>query len=68
MKYAMSKWFANGSGHVVRLRNSDLLLFRWNGRADGTARYIAHVKRYVRNEKEFASLAALLRSVAAETR
>lgn len=63
-KYAMSKWFANGSGHVVRFHNSDLLLFTWNG----TARYIEHVKRYVRNGKEFASLAALLRSVAAETR
>jgi len=68
MKYAMSKWFANGSGHVVRLHNSDLLLFKWNGKDDGTARYIKHVKRYVRNGSEFASLAALLRSVAAETR
>ncbi len=68
MKYAMSKWFANGSGHVVRLKNSDLLLFKWNGKDDGTARYIEHVKRYIRNGSEFASLAALLRSVEAETR
>jgi hypothetical protein len=66
MKYAMSKWFARGSGHVVRFHDSDVLLFKWNGRDAGSARYVAHVKRYTRNGAEFASLAALLRSIEAE--
>lgn len=65
-KYAMSKWFGTGSGHVIRFHNSDTLLFKWNGRADGSARYVEHVKRYVRNGVEHASLAALLRAVEAE--
>lgn len=65
-RYALSKWFANGSGHVVRLHNSETLLFRWNGRNDGSARYIEHVRRYARDKREHASLAALLRAVEAE--
>ena len=65
-KFQMSKYFANGSGHVVRIKDSDTLLFKWNGKDDGTARYIEHVKRYSRNGKEHASLAALLRSVEVE--
>lgn len=62
----LSRWFANGSGHVTRYANSDTLLFTWNGKPDGAARYVPHVNRYTRNGVEFASLAALLRSVAAE--
>lgn len=65
-KYAMSKWFANGAGHVVRFHNSDVLLFQWNGRPAGSARYVPHVKRYVRLQTEYPSLAALLRAVEAE--
>jgi len=65
-KYAMSKYFGNGSGHVIRLNNSETLLFKWNGKSDGSARFIEHVKRYQRNGKEHASLAALLRSVEQE--
>lgn len=65
-KCAMSKWFARGSGHAIRFHNSELLLFKWNGRNDGHARYVSHVKRYVRNNVEHASLAALLRSIEAE--
>jgi hypothetical protein len=66
MKYAMSKYFARGSGHVVRFHDSDVLLFKWNGRDAGSARYVQHVKRYTRNGAEFASLAALLRAIEAE--
>ena len=65
-KYAMSKWFARGAGHVIRFHNSDTLLFCWNGRPDGAARYVEHVKRYARNGAEHASLAALLRSIESE--
>lgn len=65
-KYVLSKWFGGGSGHVVRYSDSDSLLFRWNGRSDGIARYIPHVNRYARNGVEHASLAALLRAVVAE--
>lgn len=65
-KYQMSKYFDGGAGHVVRFRGSDTLLFQWHGKADGTARYVEHVKRYTRNGVEHASLAALLRSVEAE--
>jgi hypothetical protein len=65
-KHALSKYFGQGYGHVTRYHNSDTLLFSWSGRADGTARYIPHVKRYARNGREFASLAALLRAVEAE--
>lgn len=65
-KYAMSRYFAKGSGHAVRHHDSDLLLFDWNGKADGTARRIPHVKRYTRNGTEYPSLAALLRAVEAE--
>lgn len=65
-RYALSKWFARGSGHVIRFHDSDTLLFRWNGKASGSARYIEHVKRYVRHDKEYPSLAALLRGVEIE--
>lgn len=65
-KYALSKWFGRGSGHVTRYHNSDILLFRWNGKSDGSARYIEHVRRYSRNGVEHASLAALLRAVESE--
>lgn len=65
-KYALSKYFARGAGHALRIHNSDTLLFSWNGRPDGYARYIDHVKRYARNGQEFASLAALLRSIEGE--
>ncbi len=63
---ALSKWFAKGSGHVVRYPGSETMLFKWNGKSDGSARYIAHVSRYARNGVEYPSLAALLRAVAAE--
>ena len=62
----MSKSFARGMGHVTRSHQSNILWFRWNGREDGTARYIPHVRRYSRNGKEHESLAALLRAVEAE--
>lgn len=65
-KYALSKYFDRGAGHVVRFQNSDTLLFSHHGRADGSARYIEHVKRYARNGAEHKSLAALLRAVEAE--
>ncbi len=66
-KYVMSKWFARGACHVARYRNSDVLLFSRHGKAFGSARYVEHVKRYVRNGVEYASLAALLRAVEAES-
>ncbi len=65
-KYQLSKYFGNGSGHVVRYVDSEILLFYWNGREDGAARYVAHVKRYTRERREYKSLAALLRAVEAE--
>lgn len=65
-KYALSRWFGAGSGHVIRFHNSDILLLYWNGKADGSARYIPHVRRYARNGIEHKSLAALLRAVVAE--
>lgn len=65
-KAAMSKYFAKGSGHVVRYKNSETLLFSWNGKPDGAARIVDHVKRYARNGQEYPSLAALLRGVEAE--
>ncbi len=65
-KYQLSKWFGRGAGHAVRYRDSDVLLINWHGRSDGVARYVPHVKRYVRNGAEHASLAALLRSIEAE--
>jgi hypothetical protein len=61
-----SEWFANGSGHFTRYSDSDVLLFWWNGRPDGAARAIPHVRRYSRNGAEYPSLAALLRAVEAE--
>lgn len=65
-RYALSKYFDNGAGHVVRYSDSETLLFTFNGRPDGAARFIAHVKRYSRNGVEHKSLAALLRAVSAE--
>ena len=65
-KYALSRYFANGAGHAIRFHGSDTLLFQWNGKPDGSARYVEHVKRYTRNGKEFASLAALLRAIDTE--
>lgn len=65
-RYAMSKYFANGSGHVIRIHDSETLLFKWNGKDDGHARAIPHVKRFTRNGVEYAGLAALLRAVEKE--
>lgn len=65
-KYQLSKYFARGAGHVVRYRDSEILLFYWNGKENGAARYVAHVKRYTRERREYVSLAALLRAVEAE--
>ncbi|MDA9547867.1 MULTISPECIES: hypothetical protein [unclassified Bradyrhizobium] len=65
-RHAMSKYFGNGTGHVLRQHNSAVLLFRWQGKPDGSARYAEHVNRYVRNGVEYPSLAALLRAVEAE--
>jgi hypothetical protein len=65
-KYSLSKWFARGSGHVIRYQNSETLLFQWNGKPDGAARFVPHVKCYARNGNEFPSLAALLRAVETE--
>ena len=65
-KYELSKYFARGAGHVIRYKNCESLLFYWNGKDDGAARYVPHVRRYSRNGTEHASLAALLRAVEAE--
>lgn len=65
-RYDLSKWFAAGHGHATRFKGSETLLIQWNGRADGTARYVPHVKRYTRNGAEFKSLAALFRGIEAE--
>ena len=61
-----TKYFANGAGCAKRYKGSDVLLFWWHGRDDGTARYIPHVGMYARGALEFRSLAALLKHVAAE--
>lgn len=65
-RHAMSKSFSTGAGHVLRHYNSAVLLFSWQGKPDGSARYVEHVNRYVRNGVEYPSLAALLRGVEAE--
>jgi hypothetical protein len=65
-KYAMSKYFSGGAGHVIRFHNSEVLLFYWNGRDDGAARAIPHVRRFSRKGAEHSSLAALLRAIEAE--
>lgn len=65
-RIALSKYFATGAGYAVRYADSETVLLMWNGRPDGSARYIEHVKRYARNGTEYASLAALLRGVEAE--
>ncbi|WP_036017768.1 hypothetical protein [Bradyrhizobium sp. WSM1743] len=64
--HAMSKYFGNGAGHVLRQYNSAVLLFSWRGKPDGSARYVERVNRYARNGVEYPSLAALLRAVEAE--
>ena len=64
-KYTLSKWFAAGSGRATRAPGSDTILFTWNGRAAGHARYVEHVKRYAFDGAEYPSLPALLRAVAA---
>ena len=61
-----SKWFANGAGCLISHSDSDTMLVNWNGKDDGFARYIPHVRRYSRNGNEYASLAALLRGIEAE--
>ncbi|WP_439399384.1 hypothetical protein ACRQ5Q_18550 [Bradyrhizobium sp. PMVTL-01] len=65
-RHAMSKYFGNGAGHVLRQHNSAVLLFRWRGKPDGSARYVERVNRYARNGVEYPSLTALLRAVEAE--
>ncbi|MBP0114829.1 MULTISPECIES: hypothetical protein [Bradyrhizobium] len=65
-RHAMSKHFGNGAGHVLRQHNSAVLLFSWRGKPDGSASYVEHINRYVRNGVEYPSLAALLRAVEAE--
>jgi hypothetical protein len=60
------KWFDGGAACVTHYENSETLLFDWNGKPDGAARYIPHVRRYSRGGVEFQSLAALLRAVEAE--
>ncbi|MEY9459655.1 hypothetical protein ABH973_000068 [Bradyrhizobium ottawaense] len=62
-RHAMSKYFGNGAGHVLRQHNSAVLQFSWGGRPDGSARYIERVNRYTRDGVEYSSLAALLRAV-----
>jgi hypothetical protein len=66
MKYALSKYFGRGAGHVLRMKNSAILLFSWHGNPDGSARYVEHVNRYSRKGQEYPSLAALLRAVESE--
>ncbi|WP_407112092.1 hypothetical protein [Bradyrhizobium sp. LMG 9283] len=46
--------------------NSAVLLFSWRGKPDGSARYVEHVNRYVRNGVEYPGLVALLPAVEAE--
>lgn len=58
--------FAKGAGIVETYPDSDTLRVKWNGKADGLARYIPHVRRYSRNGNEYASLAALLRGIESE--
>lgn len=60
------KYFANGAGCATKYDGSDVMLLDWNGRPDGSARYIPHVKMYARNGKEYRGMAALLRAVEAE--
>lgn len=60
------KWFAKGHGCASRYPNSETILFDWNGKPDGSARFTPHVKTYTRNGKEHISFAALLRAVADE--
>ena len=65
-RHSLSRYFDHGAGHVVRYHGDSTLFFQWHGRPDGAARYVEHVKLYVRNGVEHKSLAALLRAVEAE--
>ncbi|UWU66220.1 hypothetical protein [Bradyrhizobium sp. NC92] len=65
-RHAMSKYFGNGAGHVLRQHNSAVLLLSWHGKPDGSARYVVQFNCYVRNGVEYPSLAALLRAVETE--
>jgi hypothetical protein len=67
-KYALSKYFARGAGHVIRFHHSDVLLFQWHGKSDGTATHFTSPGQssYLRNGTSFPSFAALLRAVAKE--
>jgi hypothetical protein len=58
--------FAKGAGFLESYSDNDILFVKWNGKADGSARYIPHVQRYSRNGNEYASLAALLRGIESE--
>ena len=62
-KYALSRYFGGGVHHVVRFHDTNTLLFSRHRKYNGSARYVPHVKRYVRNGVEYRSLAALLRAV-----
>lgn len=63
MSAKKSKWFAKGHGHARWYDGSDTVLLDWNGKPDGAARYIPHVRRYTRNGAEYPSLAALFRAI-----
>lgn len=58
--------FAKGAGILESYSDSDTTIVKWNGKDDGSARYIPHVRRYSRNGNEYASLAALLRGIECE--
>jgi len=68
-RYALSKYFARGAGHVVRLHGAEVLLFDWHGRRDGHA-YIDKDDKgratYRRGGVVYPSFAALLRGVEQE--
>lgn len=66
-KFATARTFA-GVGYVARVEGAQTLVFTWRGEPDGTARYVPHVRRYVRNGVEHKSLRALMKAVAAEHR
>jgi hypothetical protein len=61
-----NKWFGKGSGLMTRYSDGDAIMFYWNGKPDGAARFIPHVGRYSRRGLEYKSLAALLRAIEAE--
>lgn len=74
-RYQWSKWFANGAGHVHLHHGSSIMIFDWNGKADGFAlcyELLIKLKSlklrmvYERNGKQYYSKAALLRAVESE--